>query len=161
MNVWVPRPKSRCRDDVAAPTLSRVIRGTFLRSSSGRIAALGLAVSIALSSVVSASAVGSAPSVVRQGACVGGPSHWRLRVFADAAGMLVVRFRLSGGSPGETWNVFLDQNGTGFFAGSRVSDESGLVRVRRRTEDLPGVEVIRAAGHDVVTGEICRGRVII
>jgi hypothetical protein len=99
--------------------------------------------------------------VARHGECVGGPSRWRLRVTADDQGMLVVRFRLTGGSSGETWNLFLDQNGTGFFAGSKVSDEFGLVRIRRRTEDLPGVDVIRAAGHDVVTGEVCRGRVTI
>jgi hypothetical protein len=136
-----------------------MMAGRFSRASAGRAAVLAIAVSVALSSIVTAGAVGTAQGVVRQGACVGGPSHWRLRVLSDGAGVLVVRFRLVGGGSGETWNLFLDHDGAGFFAGSRVSDDTGLVRVRRRTEDLPGFDVIRAAGHDVATGEICRGRV--
>ena len=60
---------------------------------------------------------------------------------------------------GETWNVYLDRDGVGFFEGSRDSGIGGLVRVRQRIPDLPGEEVIRAAGHNVVTGEVCRGRV--
>jgi hypothetical protein len=135
--------------------------GRFEHAWIRRAGALALAVTIACSFVVAASAIGSAPSVARHGVCVGGPTSWRLRVIADDAGVLLVRFRLSGGSPGETWNLFLDQNGAGFFAGSRVSNEFGFVRVRRRTADMPGVDVIRAAGHDVATGEVCRGRVSI
>ena len=73
--------------------------------------------------------------------------------------MASVRFALAGGEPGHTWNLFLDQNGTGFFAGSRVSGDLGFVRVGRRTPDAPGTDVISAAGHDVATGEICRGRI--
>jgi hypothetical protein len=130
-----------------------------VRASIRRTATLSLAIVIMSTSIASGSSAGPAPGVARHGACVGGPSSWRLRVAADGAGMLMVRFRLTGGSPGETWNLFLDHNGTGFFAGSRVSDENGLVRVRRATVDLSGEDVIRAAGHDVATGEICRGRV--
>jgi hypothetical protein len=136
-------------------------KGRPARVSVRGVAAVALAVVIASSPAVAATAVGSAPGVARHGMCVGGPSHWRLRAFADGEGMLIVRFRLTGGSPGETWNLFLDHNGTGFFAGSRVSDATGLVRVRRRTIDMPGLDVIRAAGHDVATGEVCRGRVAI
>jgi hypothetical protein len=130
-----------------------------VHASMRRKGMLALAIVIMSTSIAAASSVGPVAGVARHGACVGGPSSWRLRVTADGAGMLVVRFRLAGGSPGETWNLFLDQNGTGFFAGSRVSDENGLVRVRRPTADLSGEDVIRAAGHDVATGEICRGRV--
>jgi hypothetical protein len=109
--------------------------------------------------IAPAAAVVPTSGVARQRACVGGPSSWRLRATADGAGTLVVRFQLTGGSPGETWNLFLDDNGSGFFAGSRVSDATGLVRVRRSTDDLAGEDIIRAAGHDVATGEVCRGRV--
>ena len=125
----------------------------------GRGLALVLVVVVVLLADGSASAVGS--DVVRHGMCVGGASHWRLRVTVDDLGLLVVRFRIAGGSAGETWNLFLDRNGTGFFAGSRVSNAFGVVRVRRRISDAPGADVIRAAGHDVATGEICRGRVTI
>jgi hypothetical protein len=124
-----------------------------------RAVALGIAVTLWLSSAAVASETGPAPGVARHGVCVGGSSQWRLRVTSDDTGTLVVRFRLTGGNPGETWNLFLDQNGTGFFAGSRVSDDTGVVHLRRRADDLPGIDVIRAAGHDVVTGEVCRGHV--
>ena len=64
-----------------------------------------------------------------------------------------------GGAEGQTWNVYLDRDGVGFFAGSRDSSVNGLVRVRTRIPDLAGEELIRAAGHNVATGEVCRGRV--
>jgi hypothetical protein len=121
-----------------------------------------LAVVVAIvspSAVATPSVVGSVSGVIRHGLCVGGPSHWRLRMTAETDGLLLVRFRIGGGTPGDTWNLFLDHNGTGFFAGSRVANEIGVVRVRRRTADLAGADVIRAAGHDVATGEVCRGRV--
>jgi hypothetical protein len=119
--------------------------------------ATALAAALAWSSPASAMRLGA--DLVRRGACDPGPSHWKLRVFPGDAGMLIVRFALEGGDPGHTWNLFLDRNGTGFFAGSRVSGELGFVRVSRRTPDAPGTDIIRAAGHDVTTGEICRGRV--
>lgn len=139
-------------------TLIRMMRRSRARAMVRWAGALAVVLLIAWSSVLSASAAGSTSGVVRHGTCVGGPSHWRLRVLTIDPGTLIVRFRLSGGGPGETWNLFLDQNGTGFFAGSRVSDETGRVRLIRSTTDQPGDDVIRAAGHDVATGEVCRGR---
>ena len=99
-----------------------------------------------------------APRAARHGDCTG-VSTWKLRVIALATSELRVRFLVVGGEEGQTWNVYLDRDGVGFFAGSRDSDIGGLVRVRQRIPDLPGEEVIRAAGHNVVTGEVCRGRV--
>jgi hypothetical protein len=72
---------------------------------------------------------------------------------------LRVRFVIAGGAAGQEWNVFMDHNGVGFFAGSRISERDGLVVVRRRTEDQDGEDRIRAAGHNTVTGETCRGGV--
>lgn len=123
--------------------------------------AVTLAIILTLTAAPGYSASASAERLVHQGVCDQGLSHWRLRVLPDpeTAGVLIVRFALANGTPGDTWNLFLDHNGKGFFAGSRVSDDLGFLRVGRRTPDAPGVDVIRAAGHDVVTGEICRGRV--
>jgi hypothetical protein len=135
-----------------------MMAGRLTHARISRAVALGIAVALWLSSFAVASEA-VLPGVARRGVCVGGPNQWRLRVTSDDAGTLVVRFRLTGGNPGETWNLFLDQNGTGFFAGSRVSDDTGVVHLRRRTDDLLGIDVIRAAGHDVATGEVCRGRV--
>ena len=99
-----------------------------------------------------------APRAARHGDCTG-VSTWQLRVVTLATSELRVRFLVLGGEEGQTWNVYLDRDGVGFFAGSRDSGIGGLVRVRQRIPDLPGEEVIRAAGHNVVTGEVCRGRV--
>ena len=96
--------------------------------------------------------------VTRHGDCTG-ISTWQLRVVTLSTSELRVRFLVLGGDEGQTWNVYLDRDGVGYFAGSRESSVGGLVRVRQRIADLPGEEVIRAAGHNVVTGEVCRGRV--
>ena len=98
------------------------------------------------------------PRAARHGDCTG-ISDWQLRVVTLSTSELRVRFLVLGGDEGQTWNVYLDRDGVGFFAGSRESGVGGLVKVRQRIPDLPGEEVIRAAGHNVVTGEVCRGRV--
>jgi hypothetical protein len=148
----VPLPSCRPQPRLVAMIVrrSRYLAATLM---------LGLALMIAYASPVGAVQLGAA--VMHHGACDPGPSHWKLRVLPDPedAGLLIVRFALTGGTPGDTWNLFLDQNGTGFFAGSRVSGDLGFVRVGRRTPDAAGHDIIRAAGHDVTTGEICRGRV--
>jgi hypothetical protein len=139
------------------PTLTDVVgeRGRRARDRTVAVGLLWLALSWAL---VGDEAAAGPARVVRHGAC-SGPSAWRLRVLADDAGVLRVRFSLAGGSPGQSWNVYMDRDGVGFFAGSRVSGEDGALRVRRRIPDLPGRDVIRAAGHNTATGELCRGRV--
>jgi hypothetical protein len=106
---------------------------------------------------VSADAVIPARSA-RHGDCTG-VSTWQLRVVTLATSELRVRFLVIGGEEGQTWNVYLDRDGVGFFAGSRDSGPGGLVRVRTRIPKLLGEELIRAAGHNVITGEVCRGRV--
>jgi hypothetical protein len=93
---------------------------------------------------------------VRHGAC-SVQSHWTLRVVRDG-GILRVRLALRDGAAGQRWNIFLDHNGTGFFAGYRISDATGSWAVRRRVRNLAGVDTIRFGAHNVVTGETCRGR---
>ena len=79
----------------------------------------------------------------------------------ESPGVLWVRLSIKGGRPGQRWNVFMDQNGTGFFAGSRISREHGLVIVTRRTDDQAGLDHVRVAAHNIATMEICRGRVVV
>lgn len=102
--------------------------------------------------------VGAAPAdaVVREGSCTG-PSHWRLRV-VPVGGELRVRLAVRGGQAGQRWNAFMDHNGTGFFAGSRISGVDGAWVVRKRVRNLAGTDVIRFGAHNVVTGETCSGR---
>ena len=126
----------------------------------GRRAATIVSIAFALATMPNAQAAVSAEPVraARHGDCTG-VSHWQLRVVTLDTSELRVRFLVFGGEEGQTWNVYLDRDGVGFFAGSRDAGIGGLVHVRQRIPDLPGEELIRAAGHNVVTGEVCRGRV--
>ena len=85
-----------------------------------------------------------------------GPSHWRLRVVPDG-GVLRVRLSVRGGRAAQRWNIFMDHNRTGFFAGYRISGEGGAWVVRRRVSNLAGTDWIRFGAHNVVTGETCSG----
>jgi hypothetical protein len=148
--------------DVALPRVERRRRlGWMQPSQVGRHVVAIAVVVLVLTTLLNADA--SAGPVVlgkvaRHGDCTG-VSSWHLRVVALATSELRVRFLIVGGEEGQTWNIFLDRDGVGFFAGSRDSSIGGLVKVRRRIADLPGEELIRVAGHNVVTGEVCRGRV--
>jgi hypothetical protein len=95
--------------------------------------------------------------VVRRGEC-SGPSAWAPGIRRLELGRLRVRFALRGGAEQQKWNVFMDHNGRGFFAGSRLSGTDGLVVVIRRVRNRPGPDTIRVAAHNVRTGEVCRAR---
>ena len=95
--------------------------------------------------------------VARRGEC-SGRGHWRLAV-RRVPGGLRVAFRVRAGNPGQRWNVFMDHNGRGFFAGSRRSDADAMFAVRRVVNDLPGADRFRAGAIDTASGETCRGRV--
>jgi outer membrane protein assembly factor BamB len=95
--------------------------------------------------------------VRRHGAC-SGRSEWTLEVRKDD-GRLRVRFELEGGASGQKWNLFLSDNGVGFYTGSQVSGADGHVEVRRRTRDRAGDDSIRAEANNIVSGERCRGKV--
>jgi hypothetical protein len=126
-----------------------------LRRPGAVLLAAALAVTVCAATIPAAAADSS---VARRGTC-SDVSAWRLKVRSIEGDVLRVRFVIAGGAAGQEWNLFMDHNGVGFFAGSRISELGGLVVVRRRTEDLDGQDRIRAAGHNTVTGETCRGGV--
>jgi hypothetical protein len=95
-------------------------------------------------------------ATVRKGAC-SGPTRWRLGVVRDG-GTLRVKLAVRGGRPRQRWNVFMDHNGKGFFAGFRISGPEGFWVVRRRVRNFAGTDTIRFGAHNVATGETCRGR---
>jgi hypothetical protein len=95
--------------------------------------------------------------VVRRGDC-SGPSEWKLEVRREDAGRLRVKLEIEGGRSGQTWHVFLSDNGVGFFAGSRISGSGGRFEVERRTRDRAGNDTIRAGVNNVVSGETCSGK---
>lgn len=123
-----------------------------------RRARLPLALALVLVLAAPASALGSR---VNRPADCSGASRGALTVRRLDVGVLRVRLVIMGGLEGDEWNVFMDHNGEGFYSGTRIAREGGLVVVRRRTEDLDGADRIRAGAHDTETGETCTARVIV
>ncbi|HEY6567949.1 MAG TPA: hypothetical protein VI341_10575 [Actinomycetota bacterium] len=95
-----------------------------------------------------------APGIARGGCS--GPSRWRLTVRREA-GAFRVTLVVRGGPADQRWNIFIDHDGRGFFAGSRVSNANGAVSVRRTASDLRGVDRFRF-GANGKHGESCSGR---
>jgi len=127
-------------------------RPTIEAVTSGRRRGRALAVLLTVALVATARPVAA---VVRDAPCTG-PSHWRLRVVPDG-NVLRVRLSVRGGRAGQRWNIFMDHNRTGFFAGHRISGEAGAWVVRRRVSNLAGTDWIRFGAHNVATGETCSG----
>ena len=73
-------------------------------------------------------------------------------------GALRVRLTVRGGRAGQRWNIFMDHDGTGFFAGYRISGADGFWVVRKRAPNHAGADTIRFGAHNVITGETCSGR---
>ncbi len=93
----------------------------------------------------------------RHGSCSGGPGEWRLRVERESSTSLRVRFEIEHGEPDQVWQLFLSDNGTRIYAGSKESDGGGGVSVRKVTTDRDGADRIKATGVNLATGESCAG----
>ena len=115
---------------------------------------------LGLSLVLSGGATGHAAGdeMRREGSC-SGHSDLRLEVRHDDANTLQVRFRIDHTPSGKVWEIFLSDNGSRFFAGTRTSSSSGEVRVRKLTGDRAGTDRIKGYGYSRDTGEVCSGRV--
>lgn len=143
------------------PLCDPTVRGTLGRAMQpprGRRARVRALCALALVSLVLIAGPVAAFDVatVRQGAC-SGLSGWRLSVARDGSS-LRVRLAVRGGRARHRWNVFMDHNGNGFFAGHRISGSGGFWVVRRRVSNLAGPDSIGFGAHNVATGETCRGR---
>ena len=128
-------------------------RPTIEAVTSGRRRGRALAVLLAVALIATARPVAA---VVRDAPCTG-PSHWRLRVVPDA-NVLRVRLTVRGGRAAQRWNIFINNNGTGFFAGHRiypVRPEPGSCA--GAVPNLAGIDRIRFGAHNVATGETCSG----
>jgi hypothetical protein len=100
-----------------------------------------------------AAPVAASDEVRREGSCTG-HGDWRLEVRRDDSNTLEVRFRIDNVANGHVWEIFLSDNGTRFFAGTRTSS-GGDVRVRKLTKDRSGTDRIKSYGYDRTTGEVC------
>jgi hypothetical protein len=141
------------RDATSRGTLGRAMQPFGGRRSGMRVLCVLVVVATL---VMAAPADAFSVATVRQARC-SGPSRWKLAVVRDG-GSLRVRLAVRGGRPGQRWNVFMDHNRTGFFAGHRISRTDGFWVVRRRVANRAGTDVIGFGAHNVATGETCRGR---
>jgi hypothetical protein len=117
-----------------------------------RILALVLALSL-----IAAPSASAHDEVRRHGSCSGGPGDWTLRVRREHGGRLRVRFRIDHVAPGESWQLFLSDNGARIFSGTRTSDHRGVVRVTRFPPNRRRSDRIAASGVNAVTATTCEG----
>jgi hypothetical protein len=116
-----------------------------------KAAALALSLSLCLGGVA------SARGVEKRGSCSGGRGEWRIAVRSESDGKLRVRFEIEHVPAGQTWQVFLSDNGTGIFSGTRRASSSGEVHVTVFPRNRPGTDRIAASGVNSGTGIRCEG----
>ncbi len=95
-------------------------------------------------------------AVLREGSC-SGPGEWYLRVSRESATALRVRFRIENVRPGDSWQMFLSDNGSGILARTKVADSDGEVRVGTITRDLSGTDRIKGSGVNISASGSCDG----
>jgi hypothetical protein len=120
---------------------------------STRVSALAFGLALLLCTPASAGA-----RAERRGECVSGPGEWRLVVQREGPSTLRVRFELKEVAPGESWQLFLSDNGVGIYSGTKVADDGDL-RVRKVTPDRPGRDRVSATAVDMDSGATCGGSV--
>jgi hypothetical protein len=117
-----------------------------------------LAIALALAVTVAVAAPAKAGDQTRRrGSCSGGPGGWELRVQREDAGRLRVRFEIHDVPTGQRWQLFLSDNGTRIYTGTKISRRGGEVRVRIVTRNRPGRDRIAASGVNTRTGTTCEG----
>jgi hypothetical protein len=118
------------------------------------VLACALAVSLAL---MDASPAGADDEVRRRGDCTGGPGDWVLRARREDGGRLRVRFKIDDVAAGQSWQLFLSDNGTRIYSGTKTSSSSGEVRVSVLTTNRTGSDRIAASGVNTKNGTTCEG----
>jgi hypothetical protein len=119
-------------------------------------AIVSLASILAFSSLLAAPAAASPAE--RRGDCVGGAGRWRLVVQQERPATLRVRFELRDAVAGQSWQLFLSDNGTGIYSATAVADD-GELRIRTTTRDRSGRDRIAATAVNIDSGATCAGSV--
>jgi len=132
------------RVDPRDPMIASMIRSI-------RVVALALSLTLLISFPAQA-----VDPVERRGDCVNGPGEWRLVVQSEGPGTLRVRFELKDVVSGQTWQLFLSDDGVGIFSGTKVADDGDL-RVRNLTADRAGRDRISASAVNMDSGSTCGG----
>lgn len=119
------------------------------------VAAVCVVVLLTLSATLSASAGGD--RVRRRGSCAG-PGDWELIVRRRSATTLQVRFKIDDVDSGETWQLFVSDNGVRVYSGTKTAHD-GEVRVRKLIADRAGTDRVAASGVNADDGTTCTGSV--
>jgi hypothetical protein len=92
----------------------------------------------------------------RSGSC-SGHGDWKLRVRRETATTIRVRFDIERVQPGDTWQLYLSDNGTRIFSASRVADSEGELRAVKVTANRSGTDHVKGSGVNVSAGGTCDG----
>jgi hypothetical protein len=97
----------------------------------------------------------SASHVERKNGACSGPSSWKLVVRAIDDATLKIRIEITDGAAGQTWAMFVTDNGARVIRNTKVSNTDGFVRWVRLTTDLAGADQIDMAANNRDSGETC------
>jgi hypothetical protein len=89
-------------------------------------------------------AVAGGDSIRREGSC-SGPGEWRLRVSRETSTTIKVRFDVERIDPGDSWQLFLSDNGTRIYSATKVAGADGEVHGTK------------GSGVNVTSGGSCQG----
>ena len=64
-------------------------------------------------------------------------------------------------APGQSWQLFISDNGTRIYSATRNSGSQGEIRVSKNTRDRSGRDHIAANAVNSATGSTCEGSVSI
>jgi hypothetical protein len=103
-------------------------------------------------------APGAGTAAHREGSCQG-PGEWHLQVSREGPSTIRVRFDITHVDPGDSWQVFLSDNGTRILAGTRVASATGKVHATKITANRSGRDLVKGTGVDVTRGGSCSGAV--
>jgi hypothetical protein len=117
---------------------------------------LALLIAMVGTTPVLAGGGGGGRTVERRGDC-DGRGEWKIVVRREDSNTLRVRLLIHEVRPGQTWAVFLSDNGHRFFSNTIRASSSGEVKLTKFPVDRPGSDRIVAAGVNHVTGDACTG----
>jgi hypothetical protein len=100
---------------------------------------------------------GAGATVKTHGPC-SDSSSWVLKIKAAKGAPLVVTFVVKGAPAGQSWNVFVSDNGRGVFVGTRTTNGQGTFTLSHRVKNLLGVDTITVGANTSATGETCAAR---
>jgi hypothetical protein len=120
-----------------------------------RTALVGASVLLSFVATTPLAEAGSA-DVTRRGSC-SGRGEWKLRVRHETATTIRVRFQIDRLDTGDTWQLFLSDNGTRILSASRTVGSDGQVRAVKVTSNRPGDDRIKGSGVNTSASGSCDG----